>query len=581
VPAAPQFWEKWYILLVPLTSRTSWSLCSAALQGGIFSWRPNGDGALKPDKRRTARIGCATKTSYLARRVAALILASAISLCLSACSTGSAQHSPGTVVFLLENSPNNLDPRIGTDATSQYLDSLIFSSLVRRSPQMTVAPDLAESWQIPDPLTYIFHLRPGVRFQNGQPLTSADVKYTLESIISGKVKTPKRGSFTIVREIDTPDPLTVVFHLRQPYASFLGDLMRPAIGIVPRPGTPGGAFNPAEHPIGTGPFRFVREVPGEEVVLERNPDYFGKPPNIERVVFRIVPDATTRALELRKGSADIADLNSLPPDTVEALAKDPAIRVTDQPGTIIQYVAINCEDPILRHRRVRQALAYATDRAQIIRYLLRGQARIADDLLPPSNWAYDPNIPRYDFDPARANQLLDEAGFPRGPDGIRFHLTLKTSTDETSRLIAAVLQQQWSQVGIALDLHSLEFGTFYADITHGAFQLYVLRWIGANTDPDIFYYVFDSKQIPPAGANRGRYINPELDRLLEEARVEPDQAKRKQLYAQVQQIIARDQPYLNLWYLDNVAVHRARITNVHIDPAGGYDFLTSIVLEDK
>jgi peptide/nickel transport system substrate-binding protein len=515
------------------------------------------------------------------RTAATIVLVAAIALSLAACNSGSAQPRPGSVVFLLENSPNNLDPRIGTDATSQYLDSLIFSSLVQRSPQMTVAPDLAESWQMPNPVTYIFHLRPGVRFQNGQPLTSADVKYTLESIMSGEVKTPKRGSFAIVRGIDTPDALTVVFHLRQPYASFLWDLMRPAVGIVPRPGTPGGAFNPAEHPIGTGPFRFVSEVPGEEVVLERNTDYFGKPPNIERVIFRIVPDATTRALELRKGSADIADLNSLTPDMVEALAQNPAIRVTDQPGTIIQYISINCEDPILRHRRVRQALSYATDRAQIIHYLLRGQARIADNLLPPNNWAYDPDIPRYDFDPARANQLLDEAGFPRGPGGIRFHLTLKTSTDETSRLIAAVLQQQWRQVGIALDLHSLEFGTFYADITHGAFQLYVLRWIGANNDPEIFYYVFDSKEIPPTGANRGRYINPELDRLVEQARVEPDQGKRKQLYAQVQQIIARDQPYLNLWYLDNVAVHRARITDVHIDPAGGYDFLTSVVLEGK
>jgi peptide/nickel transport system substrate-binding protein len=529
----------------------------------------------KPDRGGTARIGCAAKTSSPARAIATLLLASA----LSACGTGSARPRSGTVVFLLENSPNNLDPRIGTDATSQYLDGLIFSSLVQRSPQMTVAPDLAENWQMPDPVTYVFHLRPGVRFQNGQPLTSADVKYTFESIMSGEVKTAKRGAFAIVREIDTPDPLTVVFHLRQSYASFLWDLMRPAIGIVPRPGTPGGASNPAEHPIGTGPFRFVREVASEEVILERNPEYFGKPPDIERVVFRVVPDATTRALELRKGSADIADLNSLTPDMVEALAKDPAIRVADQPGTIIQYISINCLDPILRHARVRRALAYATDRAQIIRYLLRGQARIANDLLPPNNWAYDPNIPQYDFDPARANQLLDEAGYPRGPDGIRFHLTLKTSTDETSRLIAAVLQQQWRQVGIALDLHSLEFGTFYADITHGAFQLYILRWIGANNDPDVFYYVFDSKEIPPIGANRGRYTNPELDRLLEEARVEPDQAKRKQLYAQVQQIVARDQPYLNLWYLDNVAVHRARVTNVHIDPAGGYDFLTSVVLQ--
>jgi peptide/nickel transport system substrate-binding protein len=517
------------------------------------------------------------KLFFLALSIA---LAATIALTLSACSSGSTQPRPGTIIFLMENTPNNLDPRIGTDAESQYLDSLIFSSLVQRTNQMTVAPDLAESWQIPDPLTYIFHIRPGVHFQNGQPLTSADVKYTFESILSGAVKTPKRGSFAIVRDIDAPDPLTVVFHLRQPYASFLWDLMRPAIGIVPRPGTPGGAFNPAEHPIGSGPFRFVRQVPGEEVVLERNPVYYGQPPNIERAVFRIVPDATTRALELRKGSADI-DLNSLTPDMVEALAKTPGVRVTDDPGTIIQYVAINCADPILRHARVRQALAYATDRAQIIRYLLRGQARVAHGLLPPSNWAYDPNVPHYDFNPARANQLLDDAGFPRGPDGIRFHLTLKTSTDETARLLGAVLQQQWRQVGIALDLHSLEFGTFYADITHGTFQLYTLHWIGANNDPDLFYYVFDSKEIPPTGANRGRYVNPELDRLLEEARVEPDQEKRKQLYARVQQIIARDQPYLNLWYLDNVAVHRARVTNVQISPAGGYDFLTSVVLAEK
>ena len=479
----------------------------------------------------------------------------------------------------MESTPVNLDPRIGTDAQSEYLDGLVFDSLVQRNDAMEMVPDLAESWQTPDPLTYIFHLRPGVRFQNGQPLTSADVVYTFDSILDGSVKTPKLGSFSIIQSVTAPDPTTVIFRLRRPYESFLWDMARGAIGIVPRPGTRAGAKDPATHPIGTGPFRFVSEIPGEQVVLERNPYYFGAQPKIRRVVFRIIPDATTRALELRKGSVDIA-INSLTPDMVDALAKMPGIRVRNEPGTIVRYVAYNCSDPILRHARVRRALAYATDREQIVRYLLRGQARVAQNLLPPENWAYDAKIPRYPFDPARADRLLNEAGFPRGPDGIRFHLTLKTSTEETSRLLAAVLQQQWKRVGVALTLHSLEFGTFYADITRGQFQLYTLRWIGANNDPDIFYYVFDAKEIPPEGANRGRYANPALDRLLEEARVEPCRAKRVALYDQVQQIIARDQPYLTLWYRNNVVVHRARIENVRVGPAGGYDFLTSIALSD-
>lgn len=517
----------------------------------------------------------ASPSSHSHLPLALLLLAA---LGLAGCGARGNEARPGAVVFLLESSPVNLDPRVGTDAQSQDLDGLIFNSLVRRDARMNVVPDLAASWQTPDPLTYIFHLRPGVRFQNGQPCTSADVRYTFQSILSGAIPTPKLGSFAIIRAIDTPDPQTVVFHLRRPYASFLWDLVSPAIGIVPRSATPAGPNDPAVDPIGTGPFRFVRETAGEEVELARNPLYFGPAPKIERVIFRIVPDATTRALELRKGSADIA-LNSLTPDMVVALARYPGLRVDDEPGTQLQYLAFNCADPLLRHRRVRQALAYATNRPEMIRYLERGQARIAYSLLPPSQWAYDPDLPHYDFDPARANRLLDEAGFPRGPGGIRFHLTLKTSTDQHSRLIGAVLQQQWRQVGVALQLQSLEFGTFYADITAGSFQIYTLRWIGANNDPDIFHYVFDSRSLPPAGANRGRYENPELDRLLEEARVDPDPRKRKQLYFQVQKIVARDEPYLTLWYLDNVAAYRSRLANVHLSPAGGFGFLDSVELK--
>jgi peptide/nickel transport system substrate-binding protein len=335
-----------------------------------------------------------------------------------------------------------------------------------------------------------------------------------------------------------------------------------------------------QHPNGTGPFRFVSIKADEEIVLERNRDYVGDAGGtgtIERVRFRIVPDAIVRALELRKGSAD-AEINSLTPDMVATLAKKPGIQAEDQPGTPLAYVAFNFDDPVLGHREVRQALAYATDRGTIIRYLLRGQARAASSLLPPNHWAFEPNVRQYDFDPARAEQLLDAAGFRRGPDGIRIHLTLKTSTDESTRLYAAVLADQWKRVGVALELKSLEFATFYSDITRGSFQLYTQRWVGGNNDPDMFEYVFSSKKFPPDGANRGHYRNAQLDALLDRARVEMDREKRKAILSEVQKIVAEDEPYINLWYPDNVCVHRARLTGIDIPAGGDYEFLAAAQL---
>jgi len=264
---------------------------------------------------------------------------------------------------------------------------------------------------------------------------------------------------------------------------------------------------------------------------------------------------------------------------VAVLARQPAIELTEQPGTIYAYVAFNFDDSILAHREVRQALAYATDRQTIIRYLLHGQARVADGILPPNNWAYEPDVAHYDFDPARAAQLLDAAGFPPGPGGVRFRLVMKTSTDESARLLSAVLQDQWRRVGVDLELRPLEIATLLSDISRGNFQLYTLRWVGANNDPDIFEYVFSSHKIPPDGANRGHYRNPRLDQLVDQARVESDVQKRRAIYSEVQKIVAGDLPYLNLWFLDNICVHRRRVGNVQLTPAGDYDFLSGVSLQ--
>jgi peptide/nickel transport system substrate-binding protein len=330
------------------------------------------------------------------------------------------------------------------------------------------------------------------------------------------------------------------------------------------------------HPIGSGPFRFVSGETDKEVIVERNPDYWGDKAKLARIRFAVVPDATTRALELRKGSADAA-INALTPDTVFALERDPSLAVERARGTVLAYLGFNLRDPILKDVRVRQAIGYALDRSPMIEYLWRGQAQPARSILPPQSWAYNANVPAYEHDPVKARELLDAAGY-RAVNGIRFHVTMKTSTDENTRLMVAVMQQQLREVGIALDIRSFEFATFFADVTHGTFQLYGLRWIGGNEDPDIFEYAFHSAKFPPNGANRGFYSNPQVDVLIDQARREVDPNVRKILYAQVQSILAEDVPAINLWYLDNVLVHNKRVHNLQLNPAGNYDFLRTAEL---
>jgi peptide/nickel transport system substrate-binding protein len=499
----------------------------------------------------------------------ALLAVLTITMLSAECTSTRRASDAGTVNFLIESMPTNLDPRIGTDAQSQHLDGLIYDGLVKLDSQMNIVPDLAERWEIPDPRTYLFHLREAVKFHDGRPFTSADVKYTFDSLISGEVQSVKRGTFSMVESVETPDAYTVIFHLSEPSASFLWNLTAMAMGIVPT----GSAAAPASDPIGTGPFRFVSMTQDQDIVLERNPDYFGGAPKIPIVRFRVVPDAITRALELRKGTADIGGVTSLTPDMVDALAKMPGLLVDSQPGSVIAYVAFNFDDPILAHREVRQALAYATDRATLIRYLERGQVRPASSLLPPNHWAYEPNVKQYAYDPAQAERLLDAAGFPRRADGVRLHVTMKTSTEESARVLSEALAGQWKQVGVVLDLRPLENATFLADVGRGSFQLYTLRWVGANNDPDIFDYVFNSKRMPPLGANRGHYRNPALDELIEQEKVEMDRDKRKAILSRIQKMVAEDEPYIDLWYYDNVCVHRTRVAGIRLAPAGEYDFL--------
>jgi peptide/nickel transport system substrate-binding protein len=483
---------------------------------------------------------------------------------------------PNTLVMVIEASPTNLDPRVGVDAFSERIDNLIFDDLLSRGDNLDVAPGLAERWEIPDPLTYIFHLHHGVKFHDGRPLTSRDVKWTFDSLLAGKIRSIKTAAYRFVDHLDAPDDFTIVFHMKEPDAALLWNISDGAMGVVPY----GSGEEISRHPIGSGPFKFVSAETDKEVVLERNDDYWGEKAKLARVRFAVVPDATTQALELRKGSGDVIINASFPPDTVLTLEREPSLAVESAPGTVLAYLGFNLRDPILKDVRVRQAIAYALDRRPMIEYLWRGEAQPARSVLPPQSWAYNGDVRAYDHDPAMAEKLLDNAGYPV-VNGVRFHITMKTSINENTRLMAAVMQQQLHEVGIVLDIRSFEFGTFFSDVTHGAFQLYGLRWVGGNEDPDIFSLCFDSTRFPPNGANRGYYSNPKVDALIGQARREVDPAVRKPIYADVQRILADDLPYIDLWYLDNVLVHNKRVQNLKLNPAGNYDFLRTAELAPK
>ncbi len=477
-----------------------------------------------------------------------------------------------TVSMALETSPTTLDPRIGTSEVTTHVYELMFNSLIRRDQNFQFAPDLAESWENPDPLTYVFHLRRGVLFHNGKELTSEDVKFTLDSL--SKLATPKKGSFSKLKEVTAPDSYTVIFHLSAPYLEFLTNLVRPAIGIVPV----GSGADFFQHPVGTGPYRLIEFQQDRGVHLAAFDKYFEGPPAVPQIYLRIIPDDTTRALELEKGSVDVA-LNSIPGDMLFRLRKQAHLQVDSAPGVRYQYLAFNLKHPILSNVKVRQAIAYALDRDSIIRYLYRGYARKASSILPPFHWAYEPNVRQYEYDPARARQLLDQAGYP-DPDGdgpqTRFTLDYKASTTAEFVHQAEIIQENLRRVGINVRIHTFELATVLSDVRRGSFELYSLRWVGANLFTDIFNFVFHSKSAPPAGANRGRYSNAHLDALLDEANQASDQERRKEIFSQVQKIVAEDLPYVSLWYPDNVIVYNRRLQNVRIIPSGDYVFLKDV-----
>jgi peptide/nickel transport system substrate-binding protein len=476
---------------------------------------------------------------------------------LLACGGGEKKEQSKTLVIAVMSSPTNLDVRVGADNVSGRMFDLIYSGLIKVTPNFDYAPDVATKWETPDDKTIVFHLNPNAKFHNGLPVRASDVRWTYESMMVPSFTTSKRSGYATVDHIETPDEQTVIFKLKEANAGIFDNL---SLGIVPK-GADTNVYR--TKPIGCGPYKVVEYRPDERLELEAFDQWHGGAPKIKHVTVRIIPDATTRILEMRRGTVNF-EVNAIPFENVAEFEKSPDFTVVKSPGSVYQYLAFNMHDPALAKPLVRQAIAYAIDRDRIIRDIQRGYAQPTESMLAEGHWARASNLPTHPYDPVKAKQLLAQAGYPNG-----LSLVFKTSTDAEANSRAQVMQAMMKQAGFNVTIQSNEMSTFFADIGKGNFQMYSLTRNGIS-DPDFYYVIFYSKNEPPNGQNRGYYANPRIDQLLIDGHSTFDRAKRKPIYEEVQKIVATDLPYLSLYMQSNVAIMRKGIEGYEQYPAGFY-----------
>lgn len=539
--------------------------------------------APQTDARPRAHAPASPRVSFT-RASACLLLSACCLLFLAACG-----RRGDSFVTVLDTNPATLDQLRGTDAASERLRQLMFNSLVRKNERFEYVGELASDIKTStDGHTVTFTLREGVTFHDGRPLTSADVKYTLDTLLASD--SPKAGSFyeatpqgrqPLVTAVEAADARTVVFRLRRPWPQLLSNLV--SFGIIPQ----GSAAQQAQEPLGSGPFRFVSRDESQQVVdMEAHETYWDGAPNIKKLRVRAIPEPSTLQAELRSGGVDLAVAANLSPDAVNELGNVPDLKIEKFPGANVVYISFNAESEFVKDARLRRAVAHAIDREALVRDLLRGQATVANSILPEESWAYAPGQ-AFTYDPEAAKRLLDEAGM-RDPDGdgpqMRLPRPVSFKISPLGRQYAAVIQDMLKNVGIPANIESFEAPTLLDQLRKGQFQMTTARWVGGNQDPIFLRDLFHSANIPPNGSgfNRGRYRNYDLDPILDQAADTPPDEQRERardLYRQAQEIITREVPMLPLWYPANMAVSRKNVGNIKINAGGDFGFLAKVTVE--
>jgi peptide/nickel transport system substrate-binding protein len=510
-----------------------------------------------------------------------ILLALALGAAACAKDAGRAGPSNDLLVVGYDREPDTMN-RYATHILED-IESCVVEGLVTNDEQMHVVPLLAAElptlanggvkMRADGGMDVTWKLRPGVRWHDGQPHTSADVKFTVEAINKGDWKPESTDGFDRISSVDTPDSLTAVVHYREPYAPYVLQFFR---GTLPRHVLAGRDIDKANdynrNPLGTGPYRVAEWKTGEYVLLEKVPGYWrgAEYPKIRRILFRFLANTTTRINQLRAGEVHLVAF--VPWDKVRELKGVPSVRLNQVVGNGYEHVTLNEKRfPPFADVRVRRALAHAIDRELIVKTILDGLVTTVNGPIQPLSWAYEPNVVKYDYDPARAKALLEEAGWKTGPDGVRtkdgkpLAFTLITQTGFAIREnVAQTLQKQFRDVGVNAQVKLVD-GTSISTVWFSGDFDAMLHWWQQPADPEITLF-FASDRTPPAGRNINYLQDEALTRLLYASDRAVDQARRRDLLQQAQRRVAELVPELILYNTGKVDAVPASMKNFRGNP---------------
>jgi peptide/nickel transport system substrate-binding protein len=516
-------------------------------------------------------------------RFAIAILASVLTLASGASPPDAQPKSGGTLVLTYQPEPSSLSTIATTAVPTALVASKIFESLLTYEWGMKAQPSLAESWKVsPDGLTWTFNLRKGVRFHDGKPFTSADVKFSVEKVVR-PFHSRGRNNFRDLTAIDTPDDHTVVFRLSAPQAYFLSVFQPTEVPILPRhllENEKDFKKSPFyNQPVGTGPFKLGEWARGSHIVLSRNPDYW-KPgrPYLDRIVYKVIPDGGARVAALETGEVDLAPSGAVPEPEIGRLAKLPHIATTDkgyEALSPILHLEINLREKPLSDVRVRRAIAHAIDRNVVSNTIWFGLGKPATGPIASSNAAfYNPNVTRYPYDLARAERLLDEAGYPRGSGGVRFELTQDfIPYGENFVRLGEYIKQQLGKIGIKVTTRASDLPGWLRRIYTDWDFHFTINFLNNYADPAIGVeraYVSSNIKKGTPFTNSMNYANPEVDTLFSQAGREMNPAVRAQLYKKVQEILVNDLPCLWLMEMPTTTVYNRRVQDLFQGPVALY-----------
>ncbi|OGB87289.1 hypothetical protein A3H38_05580 [candidate division WOR-1 bacterium RIFCSPLOWO2_02_FULL_46_20] len=451
----------------------------------------------------------------------------------------------GKLILSLGGEISVLNPILSTDTASSAVEGTIFTGMTKINEKLEVIPDLAKSWEVSkDGKLWTFYLRQDVKWHDGRPFTAHDVVFTFNAILNPKVNSVRRSDYIINgQEIKfrVLDNYTVQAILPEPFAPFLS---RSGMSVIPKHILQNQDINTAKFnrsPIGTGPFRFKEWVTGDHVAVVRNANYYLGQPKLSDILFKVIPDANTQLVALEAGEIDES---GIPPKDYSRLKAAAGINVFEYDSLVYTYLGFNLGNPKFADRRVRQALAYATNKEQLVKLIFKGLASAAYAPSAPISWAYSDDVPKFAYDPEKAKQLLKEAGV----EDLEFTILLNNGNKERENA-AIIIQQQYKKVGVKVNLRVMEWSALLKIVNAPKapkdFEAILMGW-SLGLDPDS-YSIWHSSQ-SPRGFNFIGYNNPEVDRLLELGRTTMEKTGRKTIYAKLWKEIATDQPYIFLWY---------------------------------